>query len=70
MRESGGRASGEHPNCAWNGVGDFPQMQAASFGGSDELVLVGEGRRCSSRGNIEFGEDVADVPINRLLAQG
>ena len=42
------RASGEHPSCAGNGVGDFPQMQTAIFGGSDELVLVGEGRRGSS----------------------
>jgi hypothetical protein len=69
LREKVQRAlRGDTPIALGNGVGDFPH--AASFDGSDELVLVGEGRRRGSRGDIELGEDVADVPIDCLLAQG
>jgi hypothetical protein len=70
MREGVGALRGNTPIAPGDGVGDFPQTQAASFGGSDELMPVGEGRRRGSRGYIELGEDVADVPIDRLLAQG
>src|SRR5256885_2022913 len=58
------------PICARDGMGSF--THAAATNGpppcSDELVLIGIRRRGGAARDVDLGEDVADVPINRLLA--
>ncbi len=48
----------------------YPNRVAGGMGtvGSDQAVLVGEGRRSGPGRHVELGEDVADVPIDGPLA--
>src|SRR5690242_12343357 len=54
-------------------IGRIMQPRRAGDGGipaaSDEPVLVGEGRGGGARGHTELGEDVAQVALDRLLAE-
>src|SRR5437868_15145631 len=59
------------PICARRCVGSFTHAGAANGPArpSDELVLIGIRRRGGATRDVDLGEDVAHVSIDRLLAQ-
>src|SRR5687768_16563226 len=61
-----GVASGESPNFRQAAAWVISPMTWREE--SDELVFVGVGRRGSPGGDVQFGENVADVPVDRFLA--
>ena len=50
-------------------ISPMPRRRQASVG-QTSLCCVGEGRGRGARGDVELGEDIAHVPVDRLLAQG
>src|SRR4029450_2555034 len=70
------RTSGRYLSPAIHGMGDFTHCKCFSFrkhlrGGVelDEAVLVRKGRGGGACTTFELGEDVAQVPVDRLLAE-
>src|SRR5829696_3801206 len=58
---AGGVASGKPPNWGLKRMGGSTQLRL------EEPVLVGVGGGRSPRGHAELGEDVAEVPVDRLV---
>src|SRR5688572_26014851 len=58
---------GRIPQCP--DAGAWVELPTYRSDGSEQLVLVAVGGGRGARGHVELGEDVADVPVHRLLAQ-